>query len=59
MATYTINYLAGETDTVTADRIDSDEHPVDYTFSNNGQVVAVVPIANVRSILRQTEEATH
>lgn len=58
MATYTINYLNGETDTVEADRITSDERPVDYTFSNDGQIVAVIPIANVRSILRQNEEAT-
>lgn len=58
MATYTINYLNGETDTVEADRITSDERPVDYTFSNDREIVAVVPIANVRSILRQNEEAT-
>jgi hypothetical protein len=55
MARYTINYLTGDTETVEADGVeyDADRH---YTFTRNGkQVVALTPVAHVRSIVCQDD----
>lgn len=56
MAQYTINYLTGDTDTVEADRVEYDIDARDYTFTaaDGKGVVALAPIATVRSVIRQT-----
>jgi hypothetical protein len=55
MATYTINYLTGDTETTEADRVECDPDARDYTFYSGDQVVALAPIANVRSVHRQDD----
>lgn len=59
MAQYTINYLTGDTETVTADGVEYDADARDYIFTGpNGMGArALVPVANVRSIHRQDDEA--
>ena len=59
MATYTINYLDGNTDTVQADWVEYDSDARNYTFTGpNGMGVrALVPTANVRSIHCQDDHA--
>lgn len=57
MARYTISYLTGDTETVEGDRVEYDSDARDYTFYNGNQVVALAPIANVRSVHRQDAQA--
>lgn len=54
MAQYTINYLTGDTETVEADGVEYDVDARDYTFTKaNGMgVVALAPVASVRSVIR-------
>ncbi|WP_367572179.1 hypothetical protein [Streptomyces globisporus] len=52
MARYEINYLDGNTDTVTAEGVEYDTEAGDYTFYADKQVVALAPVVNVRSIIR-------
>lgn len=54
MATYTINYLTGDTETVQADSLirDGDE----YVASTGVTTIARIPALNVRSILRAEDE---
>ncbi|MCX4605497.1 hypothetical protein OG402_34070 [Streptomyces anulatus] len=52
MARYEINYLDGTTDTVTAEGVEYDTEAGDYTFFTQGQVVALAPVTNVRSVIR-------
>jgi len=57
MAQYLINYLTGDTETVDADGVEYDADARDYTFVKSGQVVALAPINNVRSVHRQEDQA--
>ncbi|MDP5310392.1 hypothetical protein [Streptomyces poriferorum] len=57
MARYEIHYLDGNTDHVTADGVEYDTDARDYTFFTDGQVVALTPVANVRSIIRHEDQA--
>ena len=57
MAQYTINYLDGTTECVTADGVEYDPAARDYTFYLNKQAVALAPIANVRSVHHPDAEA--
>ncbi|MET8694703.1 hypothetical protein ABZV65_19420 [Streptomyces bauhiniae] len=58
MAAYEINYLTGDTDTINADGVEYDPDARDYTFvGDSGRgVVALVPVANVRSVVRLPDE---
>lgn len=58
MARYTINYLTGDTETVEADGVEYDVDARDYTFVNDKQVVALAPVASVRSVVREPDETT-
>ncbi|MFJ9985292.1 hypothetical protein ACIQUD_14890 [Streptomyces globisporus] len=58
MARYEINYLDGNTDTVTAEGVEYDIDARDYTFYTDKQAVALAPVANVRSIIKRDEAAT-
>ena len=53
MARYLISYLDGETETVTADGVEYDPDARDYTFVTGEQAVALTPVANIRSVVRQ------
>jgi hypothetical protein len=57
MARYTINYLTGDTETIEADGVEYDAAARDYTFVSSQQVVALTPVANVRSVHRRDDEA--
>lgn len=57
MARYEINYLTGDTEMVEADGVEYDTDARDYTFVKNGQVVALAPVSNVRSVHRQDDQA--
>lgn len=59
MARYTINYLTGDVETVEADAVEYDIDACDYVLGSStvGAQVAIVPRANVRSIVRQSDEA--
>ncbi|MFF7329659.1 hypothetical protein [Streptomyces sp. NPDC008150] len=54
MARYTINYLTGDTDEITATTVEplGDQ----YTAFRGNTPVAHIPAANVRSIIRQDEQ---
>lgn len=58
MAQYTINYLTGDTATVEADGVEYDVDARDYTFTaaDGKGVVALVPLAGIRSVVRQNTE---
>lgn len=59
MATYTINYLTGDTETVQADGLvrDDDEYRAyNETDARNSVTVAWIPACNVRSVLRAEDE---
>lgn len=57
MAQYTINYLDGTTEHVTADGVEYDTDARDYTFIKDKQAVALAPVANVRSVHHQDAKA--
>jgi hypothetical protein len=60
MAHYLINYLTGDTETVTADTVNIDCEARAFVFhatANEYKPVALVPQANVRSIHRQDDES--
>ncbi|WP_306317221.1 MULTISPECIES: hypothetical protein [unclassified Streptomyces] len=61
MATYTINYLSGDTETVEADGVEYDTEAQDYVLAHSKVAahIAIVPRANVRSIVRQDNEAVN
>lgn len=54
MARYTINYLTGDTETIEAGAVEYDGEANDYTFTaaNGKDVVALAPVASVRSVVR-------
>ena len=60
MACYTIKYLDGDTETVTADGLeyDPDARDSNLTKVDGKGVVALAPAANVRSIHRHDEAVT-
>jgi 5-keto 4-deoxyuronate isomerase len=60
MTQYTINYLTGDTDTVEADGVEYDVDARDYTFTGAGGkgVVALAPVATVRSVIRTDAAVT-
>lgn len=59
MARYLINYLTGDVETVEADGVEYDTNANDYTFMQDGNVVALAPVHNVRSVHRLNgEQAT-
>jgi hypothetical protein len=58
MAHYLISYLDGQDETIQADGVEFDSDARDYTFHTNGHAVALAPAANVRSIVRQSDEDT-
>lgn len=55
MARYEIKYLDGESETVTANLIESDGRQ--YVNYRNGKPAGYIPASNVRSVLRQDDEA--
>jgi hypothetical protein len=61
MAQYLISYLDGETEKVEAEKVNIDDGSQVYVFHLGdplqGEPVALVPKANVRSIHRQDEQA--
>lgn len=61
MAQYLVTYLDGDTEYVEAEGVEYDSSAQDYTFlkgPNGLHAVALVPVINVRSIIRQAEAAT-
>lgn len=55
MARYLISYLDGETETVTADLLEYvGAHYVGYRAN---EAIAYIPTDNVRSVIRQDDEA--
>lgn len=57
MATFTINYLTGDTEKVQADNVEYDANASDYTFYIDGKVAALAPVGNVRSVHRKDDTA--
>ncbi|WP_458089486.1 hypothetical protein [Streptomyces malaysiensis] len=57
MARYTINYLTGDTETIEAERVEYDFDARLFIFHGGQHPVALVPQANVRSILHLDGEA--
>lgn len=57
MAHFEINYLTGDTESVTASEVGYDLDAQDYTFRNGDQLVALIPARNVLSIHRQDAKA--
>jgi hypothetical protein len=55
MARYLISYLDGETETITASGIETGD--VQYVAYRDGKPAAFIPVANVRSVIRQNDEA--
>ncbi|MGW4493764.1 hypothetical protein [Streptomyces sp. NPDC004376] len=60
MARYLITYDTGDRETVQADGVEYDAEACDYTFvGDSGRgVVALVPVVNVRSVVRLPDEDT-
>ncbi|MGQ4343583.1 hypothetical protein [Streptomyces sp. SAS_275] len=60
MARYTINYLDGNTETIEADGVEYDGEARDYTFTaaDGKGVVALAPVASVRSVVRADAAVT-
>lgn len=56
MAQYLIKYLDGESETITAASLDPSGSQY-IAWVGDGSVVAYIPAANVRSIVRQDTEA--
>lgn len=60
MARYTINYLTGDTETITADKVNIDDESQVFVFRTGpiqNEPDAIVPQSNVRSVHRQDDEA--
>ncbi|MEU3613511.1 hypothetical protein ABZ725_14505 [Streptomyces sp. NPDC006872] len=57
MAQYTINYLNGDTETVTAERSEYDPDSRPLFLYTGDQPVAWIPQANVRSVHRLNNQA--
>jgi hypothetical protein len=55
MAQYLISYLDGETETITASGIETGG--VQYVLYQDGKPAAFIPVTNVRSVIRQDDEA--
>jgi len=55
MAQYRIAYLDGNDETITANTVESDHGQ--YIAYRDGKPAAYIPAANVRSIVRQDDEA--
>lgn len=55
MARYEINYLDGNTDTVTAANLEPSGGQY-IAWNTDGSAAAYIPAANVRSIIRRDEE---
>lgn len=58
MASYTINYLDGHTETVTADDVVVDDDSNTFVFRSNfqSQADAIVPTPGVRSVHRHSDK---
>jgi hypothetical protein len=56
MARYTINYLTGDTETITAANLEPSGNQY-VAWGGDGPAAAYIPIANVRSVIRQDDEA--
>lgn len=56
MAQYLVTYTDGDTETVTAERIDASGSQY-IGWVGDGSVAAYIPAVNVRSIVRQDNEA--
>jgi hypothetical protein len=57
MAQYLISYLDGESETITAERIDPSGSQY-IAWVGDGSAAAYIPAANVRSIVRMPEPGT-
>ncbi|MEU5772718.1 hypothetical protein ABZ819_05355 [Streptomyces venezuelae] len=55
MAQYKIKYLDGEIETVAANLVESDGRQ--YVIYRSGKPAGYIPAANVRSVLRQDDQA--
>jgi hypothetical protein len=56
MARFLVTYTDGDTETITAERIDSSGSQY-IGWVGDGSVAAYTPATNVRSIVRQDDEA--
>jgi hypothetical protein len=56
MAQYTINYLTGDEETVTADNLEPSGSQY-VGWAEDGSAVAYIPIANVLSVVRVSENS--
>jgi hypothetical protein len=56
MARYLISYLDGDTETITAANLEPSGNQY-VAWVGDGSAAAYIPIANVRSIVRQDDEA--
>lgn len=56
MPQYLIEYLDGDSDTITADDIEPSGSQY-IAWAGDGSAAAYIPAANVRSIIRQAAEA--
>ena len=56
MARFLVTYTDGDTETITAERIDSSGSQY-IGWVGDGSVAAYIPSTNVRSIVRQGDEA--
>lgn len=57
MAQYTIKYLDGESETVTAVRAEYNTDTRQFVFHGDNGPVALIPQANVRSVVQPDDEA--
>ncbi|WP_394436281.1 hypothetical protein [Streptomyces sp. SGAir0957] len=55
MAQYAINYLTGDTETITADNLEPSGGQY-IAWAGDGSAAAYIPVANVRSVIRQDAE---
>ncbi|MFE7233891.1 hypothetical protein ACFVAF_25140 [Streptomyces sp. NPDC057596] len=56
MTKHLISYLTGGIETITADQVDHDVDARIFVFYSGRDTVALVPAANVLSIVRQDDE---
>ncbi|MFJ6239571.1 hypothetical protein ACIQH0_36425 [Streptomyces griseus] len=57
MARYEINYLDGNTDTITANNLEPSGGQY-IAWNTDGSAAAYIPAANVRSIIKRHEETS-